>query len=52
MAPFKDSGLSLYSKAEHHINAMYAWNQHQRAIDSNSSMLDVKNESGGKLYLH
>ena len=25
------------------MNAMYAWNQHKKAIDSNSSMLDVIN---------
>jgi hypothetical protein len=25
---FKDCGFKLHSKAEHHINAMYAWNQH------------------------
>lgn len=47
-ALFKDSGFKLHSKAEHHINAMYAWNQHKRAIDSNSSMLDVINEDRKK----
>ena len=26
------------------MNAMYAWNQHKKAIESNSSMLDVINE--------
>jgi hypothetical protein len=43
-ALFKYSGFKLHSKAEHHLNAVYAWNQHKRAIDSNLSMLDVINE--------
>ena len=30
------------------MNAMYAWNQHKKAIDSNSSMLDVINEDRKK----
>jgi hypothetical protein len=47
-ALFKDSGFKLHSEAEHHINAMYAWNQHKRDIDSNSSMLDVINEDWKK----
>ncbi|KAJ8367084.1 hypothetical protein AAFF_G00331220, partial [Aldrovandia affinis] len=47
-ALFKYSGFKLHSKAEHHINAMYAWNQHKRAIEGNSSMLDVINEDRKK----
>ena len=47
-ALFKDSGFKLHSKAEHHINAMYAWNQHKRGVDTNSSMLDTINEDRKK----
>lgn len=47
-ALFKDSGFKLHSKTEHHINAMYAWNQHKRAVNSNSSMLDLINEERKK----
>jgi hypothetical protein len=32
-ALYKDSGFKLHSKAENHMNAMYAWNQHKKAID-------------------
>lgn len=37
-----------HTKAEHHINAMYAWNQHKRAINSNLSMRDHTNEERKK----
>ncbi|XP_056613347.1 uncharacterized protein LOC130429020 [Triplophysa dalaica] len=47
-ALLKDSGFKLHSKADHHFNAMYAWNEYQRSVDGNSSMLDVTDEERKK----
>ncbi|KAA0718459.1 hypothetical protein E1301_Tti019283 [Triplophysa tibetana] len=47
-ALFKDSGFKLHSKADHHFNAMYAWNEYKRSVDGNSSMLDVMDKERKK----
>ena len=43
-ALLKYSGFKLHSKSEQHSNAMYAWAEYQRGIQSNKTMLDSLNE--------
>lgn len=45
---FKDAGFKLHAKSEQHINAMYAWSQFKRGIETNTSMLDALDEGKQK----
>ena len=37
-AKYKDGGFRLHAKAEHHLNAMLAWTEHQRGFENGQSV--------------
>ena len=45
---YKDGGFKVHEKSEGHINAMFAWGEHKKAILTDSSILDALNEAYNK----
>ena len=47
-ARFKDGGFRVHEKSEGHVNAMFAWGEHKKAVLTDSSILDAINEAYNK----
>ena len=45
---YKDGGFKVHEKSEGHVNAMFAWGEHKKAILTDSSILDALNEAYNK----
>lgn len=45
---YKDGGFKVHEKSEGHVNAMFAWGEHKKAILTDSSIRDVLNEAYNK----
>uniref|UniRef100_A0A3Q1H4Y5 TTF-type domain-containing protein n=1 Tax=Acanthochromis polyacanthus TaxID=80966 RepID=A0A3Q1H4Y5_9TELE len=47
-AMYKDGGFKVHEKSEGHVNAMFAWGEHKKAILTDSSKRDALNEAYNK----
>ncbi|CAM4720962.1 unnamed protein product [Leuciscus chuanchicus] len=47
-ASFKDSGFSSHAKSENHQNAMCAWAENKKRLDSNTSLVAIMDEKNKK----
>uniref|UniRef100_A0A3Q1G6C2 DUF4371 domain-containing protein n=1 Tax=Acanthochromis polyacanthus TaxID=80966 RepID=A0A3Q1G6C2_9TELE len=45
---YKDGGFKVHEKSEGHVNAMFAWGEHKKAILTDSSKRDALNEAYNK----
>lgn len=41
---YKDGGFKVHEKSEGHVNAMFAWGEHKKAIVTDCSIHDALNE--------
>ena len=43
-------GFTVHEKSEGHVNAMFAWGEHKKAVLTDSSIRDALNEAYNKKF--